>query len=289
MSNFPLPRRSLLKWPLPALTFGIAAVVIALLNIGWKFFVIETDPVRLWVSPASESAYQKAYFDETFGPFYKTEQIFVMGRPKRLNSHLDEISDMVTAGLPTPTPVLSYETLDWWLRHEREIRELKSVPNGYTLQDVCFAPAGPRTPCVVQSVSAWLGDDMEAWGEDWSERILDCAAAPAECLPDFGQPIEPKFIVGGVQRSKILEAKSLVITYVVSDSLESAQRDKAEEWERTLRGYLEDVQSRAPQEANVEIAFSTGVSLEEELNKVCRTVSAMFMTPCLIPSLSAEH
>ncbi len=109
---------------------------------------------------------------------------------------------------------------------------------------------------------------MSEWGDDWSERLLDCADTPAECLPNFGQPIEGKFILGGLEGKDWLSAKSLVVTYVVGDSLDEGKRSKAEEWERTLRSYLADLERVAPGEANVKLAFSTGVSLEEELNKV---------------------
>lgn len=251
-----------------ALTFAIAAIAIALLNIGWKFFVVETDPVRLWVSPSSESAYQKEFFDETFGPFYRAEQIFVMGQPAGYVDRSENDSKPHARALPPPTSALTYDTLDWWLKHEEEIKNLKSEPNGYTLQDICFAPAGPGTPCVVQSVSAWLGYDMSEWGDDWSERLLDCAATPSECLPDFGQPIEGKFILGGTDGKDWLGAKSLVINYVVGDSLDVVKRSRAEEWERTLQQYLEGLERRSSEEANVKLAFSTGISLEEELNKV---------------------
>lgn len=191
----------------------------------------------------------------------------------------DNTKSISTANsLPPPTPVLSYSTLDWWLKHEDEIYALKS-PSGYSLSDVCFAPAGPGTPCVIQSVSAWFGTDMSEWGEDgWEERLGDCAGRPGECLPDFGQPIDPKLVLGGAN-GKWLQAKSLVVTYVVSNSEDPKEIAKAEEWETTLRAYLQDVSARSMAEAGVKVAFSTGVSLEEELNKV-----GTFQN-----SLTAEH
>jgi Niemann-Pick C1 protein len=256
----------------PALTFGVAALCIAILNIGWRYFQVETNPVRLWVSPSSEAASQKAYFDEHFGPFYRAEQIFVMGVPP--GSSLEDNDDIVTSRtLPPATNVLSYDTLDWWLSHEAAIAELRSEPNGYTLQDVCFAPAGPGSPCVVQSVSAWLGTDMSQWDAEgekgWATRVRDCASSPAECLPDFGQPIDPKLVLGGAQ-GEWLNAKSLVITYVVANSLDEDKVEKAAEWERTLQKYLADLQANSRKQANVQIAYSTEVSLEAELNKVSR-------------------
>ena len=104
--------------------------------MGWKFFQVETSPVRLWVGPQSESRIQKEMFDEWFGPFYRVEQVFV------------------TSPSSTPSPVLSYPHLKYWLDVEEDIRSLKSMPNGYTLDDVCFKPTGEA--CVVQSVSAWF-------------------------------------------------------------------------------------------------------------------------------------
>ncbi|ORY34800.1 patched family-domain-containing protein [Naematelia encephala] len=227
----------------PMETFTFAAVVIAALNIGWKDFKVETDPVRLWVAPNSESAVQKSFFDENFGPFYRAQQVFI-----------------TTSDGSSP---VQYDTLDWWLGVEAEIGKLES-PGGYTLDDVCFAPAGRGTPCVVQSISAWLGEDMANWGEDWRERISDCASRPGECLPAFGQPIDLRLVLGGIGED-YLDAKALVITWVV-DNFNDDRVLKAEDWERTLKTYLAGL-SRP----GLEISYSTGVSLEEELNKSTNT------------------
>lgn len=224
----------------PMETFAITAVVVALLNIGWKSFAVETDPVRLWVSPSSEAATQKHYFDDTFGPFYRTEQVFI--------------------STPSGTPV-NHDTLDWWLKTEAEIGSLKTE-DGVTLQDICFAPTG--TACVVQSVSAWLGEDMEQWGEEWQDRITTCANRPGECLPPFGQPIDAKLVLGAAN-GDWLNAKALVITWVVNN-YEDERVQKAERWERVLRDYLKDLHRDG-----VDISYSTGVSLEEELNKSTNT------------------
>lgn len=266
----------------PALTFGLAAVVVALLNIGWSFFKVETNPVRLWVSPSSETAYEKAYFDEHFGPFYRAQQVFVMGMP----SQDDQGQAIAGTSLPPPTDVLSFDNLNWWLEHEKQISEIRSEPNGYTFQDVCFAPAGPGTPCAVQSISAWLGKDMSRWDKesgDWKGQIENCAKRPGECRADFGQTIDANLILGGVPgvtdngddvgdelaaAGRVLEAKALVVSYVVANSLDQEQVTKAQEWERALQAYLENLRTVSEQEANVKIAYTTEISLESELNKV---------------------
>jgi len=241
----------------PYLTFTLVFTAVGLLNIGWNNFEVEQDPVRLWVAPNSESKIQKEYFDEHFGPFYRPQQIFI------------------TSASSSPSekePVLSWDHLKFWAGVEKDIRVLESVPNGYTLEDVCFKPAGPDGACVVQSVMAWFENDIGQYDQDtWAERFVGCANAPAECLPDFQQPLMPQYVLGSVPAdpenpSRFLDAKALVVNYVVSDSLDKGIQERAMEWERTLRKYLLDMQEPTL-EAGLKYTFSTGVSLEEELNK----------------------
>ncbi|SJL01723.1 related to NCR1-transmembrane glycoprotein, involved in sphingolipid metabolism [Armillaria ostoyae] len=236
----------------PWLTFFIFFTLVGLLNIGWKNFEIETDPVRLWVSPSSESKIQKEYFDEHFGPFYRTEQIFI-----------------TTSG-EDKGPVLSWDHLKYWFDVEADIRGLKSQ-GGYTLEDVCFKPAGPDGACVVQSLAAWFGNDLSGYDENtWERHLQGCAESPVECLPDFQQPLAPQYVLGGVPsdeegRKFYPDAEAMVITYVVSHA------PGVEEWEELLRAHLVDLSERIGEEAGLELGFSTGVSLEEEINKSTNT------------------
>jgi Niemann-Pick C1 protein len=238
----------------PWATFAIVFTLAGLLNIGWSSFSVETDPVRLWVAPDSESKIQKDFFDQNFGPFYRPQQIFVTsttgkdGSPKR--------------------PVLSWDHLKFWFSVEADIRSLRSSPNSYSLSDVCFKPAGPNGACVFQSITAWFDNDIDNTSPDsWAERVEYCANAPVDCLPDFQQPLPPKYILGGVPGDDFLSAEALVVNIVVSDSLDSEVQERAMEWERALAEYLARLKERAPSEAGLEISYSTGISLEEEINK----------------------
>ncbi|PFH50535.1 hypothetical protein AMATHDRAFT_144865 [Amanita thiersii Skay4041] len=251
----------------PWLIFTIAFFLVGLLNVGWKYFKVETDPVRLWVSPLSTSKQQKVFFDENFGPFYRTEQIFVTAAP--LNASIQGNTD-------PHGPLLTWERLQYWFDIEEDIRSLRSR-NGHRLKDVCFKPAGLQGPCVVQSITAWFGNDLEDYNQDtWIPRLQQCAERPVECLPDYQQPLSPHFVLGGVPLDEddardYVNAKALVITYVVSDSLDPSVQAKAVEWEEVLRSYLVDLSNRAVTEAGLNIAFSTGISLEEEINKSTNT------------------
>jgi Niemann-Pick C1 protein len=256
----------------PWLMFSAVFTAIGLLNIGWERFTVETDPVRLWVAPDSESRLQKEYFDNHFGPFYRTEQIFVTALPPATES----TPDVSTTTVGEKGPVLTWERLKYWFDVEEEIRKLVS-PHGFSLDDVCFKPAGPRGTCVVQSVAAWYGNSLEDYSPDtWADHLDECAWSPVDCLPDFDQPLEPQFVLGGVPSDaegfkQYSRAEALVVTYVVSGSLDPHQLAIITDWETSLREYLTDLSQRSEAEAGVSIAFSTGVSLEEELNKSTNT------------------
>lgn len=258
----------------PYITLCLGLLICGVLNSGWARFKIEKDPVRLWVAQGSDSARNKEAFESDFGPFYRTEQVFL--------SVLEE---------PTQ-PVLTYERMKWWASIEEEIRQLTS-PKGYTLKDVCFAPSGQARSaddCVTQSFMGYFGNDAANIRSNWAKSINECASSPSLCLPPSGQPLSPRLLFGGIpgysgNHSAALvtveededalvratEARALVITYVVDNSLDKAVIAKAEDWENTLRTYLAQLAIRARTEAGLQIAYSTGVSLEQELNKSTNT------------------
>lgn len=265
----------------PFLTLTLTCVFVAFANAGWKFFSVEKDPVRLWVSPTSQSRAEMAFYDDHFGPFYRAEQIFIT-KVSAPPSSLDPADALTTLAAAT-SPILTYETLDWWFSIEKEIRSLETA-DGITLDDVCFKPAGPDGACVVQSISGWfdMGDLSPYNSTTWQKQALGCAQQPVLCLPDFGQPLEPQYVLGGLPKGSsggdggdaakgILDAKALVISFVVDNTADKVKLAKAEAWEVVLRQYLQRLAPQAASELGYQLSFSTGVSLEEELNKSTNT------------------
>lgn len=293
----------------PLITFALALVAVALCNLGWSSFVVETDPVRLWVAPNSESKMRKEYFDEHFGPFYRTEQIFVIDKFSRSfirePNHLDRL-----ANVPALPAALDYERLRWIQDFQNEIRELKSPSNGATLEDFCFAPTGPGL-CVVQSLLGYFGDDLDATGitaENWEDSLNRCASAPAECLPPFGAPMKANVILGGIpaevpggsdtRPGRAADARAAVITYVVNNSLNASETDAAAAWELSLQNLLAQVGGVAQgdrqhplavrrQELGLEIAFNTESSLQRELGSSSNTDGPTIVASYLLMFLYA--
>lgn len=251
----------------PWLTFVFVFLAIGLLNMGWKEFAVETDPVRLWVAPNSESKIQKDFFDRNFGPFFRAEGgIFVTSpaSPTLVQNSSTIAEDLV--------PALTWERLKWWEKVESDIYALRTE-DGVTLDDVCFKPSGPNGACVVQSVLGWF-NGLENWDEGtWKEHLVNCADNPGqvECLPPFQQPLMPDLVLGGVENEDWLSAKAIITTFVVSNSLDPEIISRAESWERVLRQYLSDLANDALEQSGSQVFFSTGVSLEEELNKSTNT------------------
>lgn len=58
----------------------VTLIITAILSFGIYFFSVTTDPVKLWSSPHSRARLEKNYFDEHFGPFFRTEQIIVRAK-----------------------------------------------------------------------------------------------------------------------------------------------------------------------------------------------------------------
>ncbi|KAK6364590.1 niemann-Pick type C-related protein 1 [Exophiala oligosperma] len=235
----------------PALTIGTNIVIVGLLSIGWVRFEVERDPVRLWVSPSSDAAQEKAFFDANFGPFYRTEQVF-----------------LVNDSSPTGS-VLNYDNLDWWFDIEQRVSRMMTPENGITLKDVCFKPT--ESACVVQSVSGWFGAGLTS---DWEDQINLCAAHPGDqrCLPEFMDPLQPGRVLGGYDNvDNITQAKAMFTTWVVNNDQPGTEGEaRAEEWERALKHELL-IYQEAARSRGLRLSFNTEISLEEELNKSTNT------------------
>lgn len=60
------------------LTVILASVVlVTICSAGLCYMRITTNPVELWSSPSSRARQEKNYFDQHFGPFFRTEQLII--------------------------------------------------------------------------------------------------------------------------------------------------------------------------------------------------------------------
>lgn len=236
----------------PAVTILASLAVIFFMSLGWFRLSLETSPERLWVSPTSEAAKEKAFFDKQFGPFFRAEQVFL-------------VNDSST-GSPAG-PVLSHDTLSWWFEVEKRIRRLKSVDHGLTLEDVCFKPTGDA--CVVQSIAGYFDQKPDLKGDEWKDYLRDCTAQPVNCLPNFQQPLRKELLLGGWEDSgDVIDANAMIVTWVVNNYAEgTVEEEKAMDWEESLKNLLLNSVQLEAADRGLRLSFNTEISLEQELNK----------------------
>ena len=255
----------------PLITIGISVIVVFVLSIGWANFAIEKSPERLWVSPSSQAAQEKAFFDSNFGPFYRAEQAFL-------------VNDTDASG---PGPVLSYDTLSWWFDVESRISRMVS-PEGISLSNVCFNPTGDA--CVVQSLTGYFGGDFANVNPgEWQEDLRNCAEHPGECLPDFKQPLSKDMVLGGFQGSgNVLDAEALIVTWVVNNHAEgSVDEILAMDWEKSFKDHMQYAQHEA-RKRGLRLSFTTERSLEEELNASANTDAKIVVISYIIMFIYAS-
>ncbi|KAJ6030862.1 uncharacterized protein N7446_000071 [Penicillium canescens] len=252
----------------PAITTSSSVIVVVLLSLGWLRFTVETDPVRLWVSPSSAAAQEKDFFDQNFGPFYRAEQAFLVNDRPGNDSR----------------PLLDYDTLNWWFDVESRVRRMISVNLALNLDDICFKPTGEA--CVVQSVTGYFGGSAGNLDPDtWMDRLTHCTESPGDpsCLPDFSQPLKPEMILGGYEETgNFLDSKALITTWVVNNYAQGTDGEaRAIDWENTFQGILGVVQEEAA-ERGLRVSFNSEVSLEQELNKSTNTDAKIVVISYLI-------
>ncbi|KAJ6141754.1 hypothetical protein N7497_010853 [Penicillium chrysogenum] len=252
----------------PAITISASVIGVTLLSLGWLSFAVETDPVRLWVSPSSAAAQEKDFFDQSFGPFYRAEQAFLVNNRPENDSR----------------PLLDYETLTWWFDVESRVRRVISLGQSLNFDDVCFKPTGEA--CVVQSVTGYFGGSVSNLDPDtWKDRLSHCTESPGDpsCLPDFSQPLKPEMILGGYDDTgNVLDAQALIVTWVVNNYAQGTEEEaKAIDWENTFQAVLGVVQEEAA-ERGLRVSFNSEVSLEQELNKSTNTDAKIVVISYLI-------
>ncbi|KAH8666377.1 patched sphingolipid transporter [Xylariales sp. PMI_506] len=255
----------------PGITIFVSLLFVTVLSIGWVKFDVEREPAKLWVSPTSPAAQEKAFFDEKFGPFYRAEKVFL-------------VNDTHASG---PSPVLNADVIEWWMGVEKSVKQLKGPSFGATLQDVCFKPTGDA--CVVQSVAAYW-DELWFDKKSWKSTLAECVRSPVNCRPAFGQPIEPNMVLGGYQDlDSPVDAPAMTATWVVNNYPEdSSEVARAMDWELALKDRLLEVQKEAADKFGLRLSFSTEISLEQELNKSTNSDAMIVVISYLVMFLYAS-
>ncbi|XP_028634107.1 NPC1-like intracellular cholesterol transporter 1 [Grammomys surdaster] len=278
------------SWPLTVL--ALSFIVVIALSAGLTFIELTTDPVDLWSAPKSQARKEKAFHDEHFGPFFRTNQIFVTAKNKSSYKY-----DSLLLGPKNFSGILSLDSLLELLELQERLRHLQvwsqEAHRNISLQDICYAPLKPYntslSDCCVNSLLQYFQNNRTLLlltanqtlnGQtalvDWKDHFLYCANAPLtykdgtslalSCIADYGAPIFPFLAVGGYQGTDYSEAEALIITFSLNNyPADDPRMAQAKLWEEAFLKEMELFQNSTADK--FQVAFSAERSLEDEINR----------------------
>uniref|UniRef100_A0A673KAM8 Niemann-Pick C1 protein-like n=1 Tax=Sinocyclocheilus rhinocerous TaxID=307959 RepID=A0A673KAM8_9TELE len=268
------------------LTVILTSVVLVLIcSAGLSYMSITTNPVELWSSPSSRARQEKDYFDQHFGPFFRTEQLIIT-------------TPLNASGVFSPTSgpdihfssILNISLLHQVLDLQTEIAKLTAEYKGETVtfKDICISPLAPYNDnCTILSLLNYYQNSHEVLdhedvvfyvNSDYHTHFLYCVSSPTAlddtskshdpCMGTFGGPVFPWLALGGYEGTAYNNATALVITFPVHNYLNDTDKlGKALAWERypCLHRFVNFVKNY--DNPNLTIAFSSERSIEDEIDR----------------------
>ncbi|KAL0275291.1 UNVERIFIED_CONTAM: hypothetical protein PYX00_003193 [Menopon gallinae] len=249
------------------------------LLVGVILLKVTVDPIELWADPRSQSRLEREYYDKTFQPFYRTEQII-------LHSNLSEVPYEDDDGnTHLLGPVFHFKFLKEVYNLQKQILNISA--GGVTLKDICFIPLpsnpveneGIRSPCTIMSIWSYLGENIDNWEEDSQEfisNILTCLKNPYEqgdCKPSWGGVVLPELALGGFLdrgfvdgKPQYTKANAVILTYIVNNYYNKTLVDPALKWEKAFLNLVSEWNEKERPDF-IEISYSAERSVEDELDR----------------------
>ncbi|XP_034615410.1 NPC1-like intracellular cholesterol transporter 1 [Trachemys scripta elegans] len=276
----------------PVSVILVSAVVVVGLSCGMVFIQLTTDPVELWSSPDSQARQEKDFYDQNFGPFFRTNQVILTAKGRPSYTY-----DSLLLGRKNFSGILSMAVLLDLLELQTRLQEIEvwSEKEGrnVTLKDVCYAPLNPNnasaTDCCVNSLVQYFQNNRtrlemtasQTQGSqtgmvDWKDHFLYCVNSPLSfkditnlqlsCMADYGAPVFPFLAVGGYTGEDYSEAQALILTFSLNNYPRSDPRYAwVLLWEQRFLQVVREFQ-RAHAHTYT-IAYMAERSLEDEINR----------------------
>ncbi|KAF4076370.1 hypothetical protein AMELA_G00213600 [Ameiurus melas] len=265
----------------PLLVILLSVVLVVVCCMGLRHMRITTDPVELWSAPHSRARQEKQYFDEHFGPFFRTEQLIIT------TPWTNWFQFESTTGDNIPfAPILNITLLHQILDLQTAIERLEADFNGekVTLQDICVSPLAPyNNNCTILSVLNYFQNSHEVLDHifrdefyvyfDYHTHFMYCVSSPVAlddtghfhdpCMGTFGGPVFPWLVLGGYEGTAYNNATALVITFPVNNYLNDTEKlGRALAWEKVFVGFLKNYSN-----PDLVVSFNSERSIEDEINR----------------------
>ncbi|XP_011760793.1 NPC1-like intracellular cholesterol transporter 1 isoform X2 [Macaca nemestrina] len=293
------------SWPLTILVLSVIPVVV--LAAGLVFTELTTDPVELWSAPNSQARSEKAFHDQHFGPFFRTNQV-ILTAPNRSSYRYDSL----LLGPKNFSGILDLDLLLELLELQERLRHLQvwspEAQRNISLQHICYAPLNPDntslSDCCINSLLQYfqnnrtlllLTANQTLMGQtsqvDWRDHFLYCANAPLtfkdgtalalSCMADYGAPVFPFLAVGGYKGKDYSEAEALIMTFSLNNYPAGDPRlAQAQLWEEAFLEEMRAFQRRTA--GKFQVTFMAERSLEDEINRTTAEDLPIFATSYIV-------
>lgn len=264
--------------PFKVLFVGTIAVIIC--GCGFTQMQITTDPVELWSSPDSDARLNKKYFDQHFGPFYRTEQMIITAPKSNSSTYEDMNGHQYTFG-----PILQKDVLHQILNLQDAVFKIRAHHKGrnVTLNDICLQPLAPHnTECGIMSVVNYFQnnhshiDQTDDFFTDYHDHLIACLSGPESiddstalhmsCLGAYGGPIFPWVALGGFEDKNYLNSSAAVVTVPVVNYYDDEDKvEAAMAWEEKFISFMKNYTEHT--DSDLVVSFSSERSIEDEINR----------------------
>lgn len=241
----------------PLLVLCVSLLVPVLLCIGLFRLKVETRPEKLWVSPGSQAANEKNYFDSHLAPFYRIEQLV--------------LATSASGGSEAPS-IVNDNNMKLLFEIQKKVDDLRANYSGskVALADICLKPLS--TDCATQSVLQYFQLDPKKFDDSGIDHAKFCFqhyTSEETCLSTFQSPVDPSTILGGFPGSNFTEASAFVITYPVNNKVQTTGKEngKAMAWERAFINLVKEEIRPMVLAQNLTLSFSSESSIQDELNR----------------------
>ena len=226
------------------LVISFALTIIALTGIGIRFMVLEEDPAKLWVESHSQVAQEKKIYDETFSPFYRTEQILLT--PKK--------------GHNTTTNAAVLQELGTWLTRLHN----EKTSRKQNLGDFCWRMIPGKGCFELSPLSYFQGNatkvsEVEQTFPGGTPGFFHyCTTAlHSDCFSELGIPVQHYTVFGGehieedADTNVGLHAQASMVTLLLNNSVEGRYLADVMEWERDVFVRLMEAYAASSELVNV--------------------------------------
>lgn len=275
----------------PMLVFLAGLMVSGLFSLGILRLKITTDPVALWSSSTSQGRQERNYFDQNFGPFYRTAQIiivpknhtpFIPDAPLAFYSDYEAMmrEDSSSAGDgQLYSPIYQKDFLFEILQMQLKLENLTGEYGNRTIRltDICEKPMAPESDnCLVMSPLGWFqnsADSLNKVGDssDYLTHIVKCMESPTEtndknlklsCLAPYGGPVFPYVVIGNYEKGQYAQSAAIIVTYLIRNNVDVSKNGPAEAWEASFIDFLKNYKSD-----RFTLSFMAERSVEDEISR----------------------